>query len=183
MAESFAERLVPVRVGLVLGLLAVLYGWILGASFGAAEHQIREVFVADAEASRAIYLEKAKGDAEVAAAAMKKMDETAWRYFLRAHLHAGGIGSIAIGASLLLSMLSRGPRGLASTLLGVGAIGYPLFWMWAGLKAPGIGSTAVAKESLGWLAIPSAGCLIVGALITLYLVVSQLFLTRPRATA
>jgi hypothetical protein len=180
MAESFAERLVSVRVGLVLGLLAVLYGWILGAAFGAAEHQIREIFVADAEASRAVYLERAKGDEAVAGAAMKRMDEAAWRYFLRAHLHAGGIGSIAIGASLLLSMLSRGPRGLASTLLGLGAVGYPLFWMLAGLRAPGIGSTTVAKESLNWLAIPSAACLIVGALITLYLVVRQLFGTRAR---
>jgi hypothetical protein len=181
MDQALSERLATVRLGLVLGLVAVLYGWVLGGAFGAAEHQIRKVFVADAEASRAIYLEKNKGDEAAATAAMKRMDETAWRYFLRAHLHAGGIGSIAVGASLLLSMLSRGPRALASTLLGVGAIGYPLFWMLAGLKAPGIGSTAVAKESLNWLAIPSAGCLLVGAAITLYLTVRELFLARPRA--
>jgi hypothetical protein len=178
MGDSLRERVGAVRLGLLLGLLTVLYGWGLGAVFGAGEDWVREGFLADAETSRAIYLDKAKGDPEAATAAIKQMDETAWRYFLRAHLHAGGIGSIAIGASLLLSMLSSRLRGLASTLLGIGAIGYPLFWMLAGLKAPGLGSTAAAKESLRWLAIPSTGCLIVGGLITLWLVVSELFLGK-----
>jgi hypothetical protein len=37
------------------------------------------------------------------------MDETAWRYFLRAHFHAGGIGSITVGGSLALALLSVRP--------------------------------------------------------------------------
>jgi hypothetical protein len=72
-------------------------------------------------------------------------------------------------------MLSSRFGGLASTLLGIGAIGYPLFWMLAGLKAPALGSTGAAKESLSWLAIPSAACLVTGGLITLALTVSQTF--------
>ncbi len=141
----------PVRFGLLFGLLAVLYGWSLGLVFGVGEDAIRERFMADAEASRAIYLQKA-GSEEAATAAIKRMDETAWRYFLRAHLHAGAIGSIAVG--------------------------YPLSWMLAGMRAPGMGSTAAAKESLLWLAVPSSGGLFVGGLITFGLVAADLFFRR-----
>ena len=173
----------PVRFGLLFGLLAVLYGWGLGLLFGVNEDRFHQRFIADAEASRAIYLQKA-GSEEGASAAIEEIDQSAWTYFLRAHLHAGGIGSIAIGASLVLSLLSvgRGPKLVASLLLGLGALGYPLFWMWAGLRAPGLGSTGAAKESLQWLAIPSAGGLFIGALITFGLVVVDLF-SRRRAAA
>lgn len=183
MPDALSGRLEPVRFGLLLGLLAILYGWSLGAVFGVGEDGIREGFLADAEASRALYLEKAKGDGEAAGAAIKKMDETAWRYFLRAHLHAGGIGSIAIGGSLLLAFLSASTRlrSAASTLLGLGAVGYPVFWMLAGMRAPGLGSTAVAKEQLQWLAIPSAGALLVGGILTLGLLVAELFIARGRS--
>jgi hypothetical protein len=171
----------PVRFGLLFGLLAILYGWSLGLVFGFGEDAIRERFIADAEASRAIYLQKA-GSEEGATAAIKRMDETAWRYFLRAHLHAGGIGAIAIGGSLLLALLSvgRGPKLVASLLLGIGAVGYPLSWMWAGMRAPGMGSTAAAKESLLWLAGPSAVGLFIGGLITFGLVAANLFLRRQK---
>lgn len=169
----------PVRFGLLFGLLAVLYGWGLGLVFGVNEHGIRERFIANAERSRALYVQKT-GSEEGATAAIKKIDESAWRYFLRAHLHAGGIGAIAIGASLVLALLSVGRRAkfVASLLLGLGAVGYPLFWMLAGMRAPGLGSTGAAKESLQWLAIPSAGGLFIGGLITFGLVVADLFVRR-----
>ncbi len=169
----------PVRFGLLFGLLAILYGWSLGVAFGLNEEAFRKRFIADAEASRSIYLQKA-GSEEGATEAIKKIDEAAWRYFLRAHLHAGGIGSIAIGGSLVLSLLSVGRRAklVASLLLGLGAVGYPLFWMLAGLRAPGLGSTKAAKESLEWLAIPSSGGLFIGGLITFGLVAADLFFRR-----
>jgi hypothetical protein len=172
----------PVRFGLLFGLLAVLYGWSLGLVFGADEDGLRARFIAAAEAKRAMYVQKT-GSEEGATAAIKRIDESAWTYFLRAHMHAGGIGSIAIGGSLVLSLLSvgRGPKLVASTLLGLGALGYPLFWMLSGLRAPELGSTAAAKESLQWLAIPSAGGLYVGALITFGLVVADLFVRRRSA--
>lgn len=178
MTSAFKATLDPVRLGLLLGLVAILYGWGLGIVFGFGEDWIREGFVADAEASRPIYLQRA-GSEEAATAAIRRMDETAWRYFLRAHLHAGGIGSIVIGASLLLALLSARPRlkTAASTLLGLGAVGYPLFWMLAGLRAPGLGTTAAAKESLRWLAIPSSVALVLGGIFTLALVVADLFLS------
>ncbi len=41
--------------------------------------------------------------------------------------------------------------------LGAGGLGYSVFWLWAGFRAPALGSTGAAKESLKWLAIPSSG--------------------------
>ena len=79
---------------------------------------------------------------------------------------------------LRLLSVGRGPKLVGSLLLGLGAVGYPLFWMGAGLRAPGLGLTAAAKESLRWLAIPSAGGLFIGALITFGLVACDLFLRR-----
>lgn len=181
MDDVLRSRLAPVRYGLALGFVAVLYGWGLGAFFGVGEDWLREGFLARAEANRAAYLKKA-GSEEGATAAIKRIDETSWRYFLRAHLHAGAIGSIAIGANLVLALLSVGPglKRLASVLLGIGAVGYPLFWMLAGLKAPGLGSTAAAKEGLAWLAVPTAGGLVVGGALTLGLVVADLFVGPAR---
>jgi hypothetical protein len=177
--NGFRTQLDPVRFGLALGMVAILYGWGLGILFGAGEDWLREGFIARAEANRALYLQRA-GTEEGATALIKRIDESAWTYFLRAHMHAGGIGSIAIGASLLLSFLSVSAKvkTLTSVLLGYGAVGYPLFWMWAGLRAPGLGTTRAAKESLRWLAWSSSGSLVVAAVITLALVVGDLLLKK-----
>ncbi len=182
MRDGTVIDLSPVRFGLLFGLFAVLFGWGLGVVFGANEDGWRQQFIDDAERNRAFYVARA-GSEEGATALIKKIDESAWTYSLRAHMHGGGIGSIAIGGSVLLSLLSVGRawKLLASTLLGVGAIGYPVFWMLAGMRAPSLGSTGAAKESLQWLAIPSAGGLFVGGLITFGLVVADLFLRRREA--
>jgi hypothetical protein len=181
MTTGLRSQLDSVRFGLAFGFVAVLYGWGLGVFFGVGEEWLRQGLVARAEAQRSVYV-KAAGSEEGATAAIKRMDETTWRYFLRAHLHAGGIGSIAIGSSLVLALLSAGPgiKRLASMLLGIGAVGYPLFWMMAALAAPGLGSTAAAKASLRWLAIPSSGALVVGGALTLGLVIADLFVAPAR---
>ena len=179
MANGVRSQLDPVRFGLVLGLIAILFGWGLGILFGAAEDWLRAGFIADAEANRAFYVQKA-GSEEGATKLIERIDASAFAYFIRAHLHAGAIGSIAIGASLLLAFLSVNPglKTAASSLLGFGALGYSVFWMWAGLRAPSLGSPGAARESLRWLAWSSSGALIVGALLTLVLVVNDLFVRR-----
>ncbi len=179
-------RLHSVRFGLLFGLLTILYGWGLGAVFGIDEHGLRDrLFVQPARAARAIYLEKAKGDEEAADAAIKRMDESGWRYVQRAHFHAGGIGAIAIGGSLLLALLSVSARAKAGTslLLGLGGLGYALAWMLTAMRAPSLGSVSAAKEATEWLAIPSAGGLLIGALLLLVFVVSELFVTKRPAPA
>ncbi len=179
-------RLKSVRFGLLFGLVTILYGWGLGAVFGVNEDGLRDrLFVQPARAARAVYLEKAKGDEAAADAAMKRMDENCWRYVQRAHFHAGGIGATAIGGSLLLALLSVSARAKAasSLMLGLGGLGYALSWMLAALRAPGLGSTGAAKETLRWLAIPSAGGLLIGAVLVLAFTVSELFVKSGRTAA
>lgn len=175
-----------VRFGLLLGLLTILYGWSLGVTFGVNEDGLRDrFFVQPARAARAVYVERAKGDEVAADAAIKRMDETCWRYIQRAHFHAGGIGAIVIASSLLLAQLSIKARwkAVTSALLGAGGLGYALSWMFAAFRAPALGTTGAAKESLKWLSMPSGAALMIGALLSLGFVVSELFLKSRQRPA
>ena len=67
---------------------------------------------------------------------------------------------------LLLSFLAVGNQRKRWTALslGVGSLGYSIYWMLAGLRAPGMGSTGAAKETLEWLALPTTAMLVFGLL-------------------
>lgn len=138
--------------GLVLAVCTVLFGFAMGGIFGLNEDLIKGRFAASAAAVTATVYH---GDAAAAEPVIAK----SWDYMQRAHLHGGAIGTAAIGMIVVLLLIGTAPRtirilGLA---LGAGALGYSVFWMWAGFIAPGLGSTGAAKESLRWLAMPSAG--------------------------
>jgi hypothetical protein len=79
---------------------------------------------------------------------------------------------------MIVVMLLIGAPPLAvrviSVTLGAGAIGYSVFWMWAGFLAPGLGSTGAAKESLRWLAMPSAGAVMLATAAVAYLCIRAL---------
>lgn len=45
---------------------------------------------------------------------------------------------------------------LISVVLGAGGLGYSVFWIRAVFRAPALGSTGAAMESLKWLAMPSS---------------------------
>jgi hypothetical protein len=64
--------------------------------------------------------------------------------------------------------------------LGIGALGYSVYWMWAGFIAPGLGGTGAAKESLRWLAIPSAGAVMLATAAVAYLCIRALARGRGR---
>jgi hypothetical protein len=68
-----------------------------------------------------------------------------------------------------------GLKRLTAYLLGIGALGYSTFWMLAAFRAPALGSTDLAKESLTWLAMPAAACCLVGLALVLVMVVRTLF--------
>jgi len=170
--------LTNVRIGIALALLTLLYGFGLGGAFGAFEDNIKGSLAASAqEVSTSVY----KGDE----AAMKKITDKSWTYMKRAHLHANGLGTAALALIFVLvgTRSSDLVRGIVSGAIGAGALGYSSFWMFAARRAPALGSTHDAKESLSWLAIPSAGLCILGLVAVIVLFVSTYFLRSGKATA
>jgi hypothetical protein len=158
MANDFArERLRPLAPGILLAIASIAFGFGLGIAFGAAEDDLKDHLHESAQ----VVLESVyAGDESQAKPVVKK----SWTYFKRAHLHANALGTTALAVSLLLALL--GPPGVLARLssfgLGAGALFYGACWLFAGLMAPGLGSTSAAKESLAWLAIPSSGACVAG---------------------
>ena len=157
MTDELSSRLRPVRFGLLFSLLTLLFGFGLGGAFGLWEDSFKGRLKAEAEAVKdTVY----KGDE----AKMKKITDKSWVYFKRAHMHGGGIGAVAMAVALMLAWVTTCHilKCISATALGVGSLGYSMFWMLAALRAPGLGSTGAAKESLAWLAMPSAGLCLIG---------------------
>lgn len=161
-----------VRWGVLFSGLSILMGFVLGGLFGAFEHPMQDWLKQQGET---VLVSVYQNDVKK----LEAVADKAWHYFIRAHLHGGGIGSAALALCLVLSGLkaARGLRRVTATLLGLGALGYSSFWLLAGLRAPVLGGTGLAKESLRLLAVPSAGFLLIGVVITLWMVVWNLFIT------
>ena len=180
MAQSdsdFSTRLRASRWGVSLALATIFFGFGLGGVFGAFEGPLKNSL---SERAAAVADSVYGGDA----AKMNSVVDKSWSYTKRAHLHGGAIGSAALGAILLLALLRRPSewvRRFAALALGVGGLGYSLFWLAAAFLAPGLGSTDAAKESLSWLAVPSAGLLLLGMLAVGLLTVLELFAPRQVA--
>jgi len=158
--------LAQLRIGIVLSLITLLFGFGLGGAFGAFEDSIKDSLNASAEAVKdSVY----DGDD----AAMGKVTSKAWTYYKRAHLHANGLGTSTLVLILLLATFPAAElvRRVVSIALGAGGLGYSSFWLLAARRAPALGSTHDAKESLSWLAIPSAGMLLLGLIAVLVLFV------------
>jgi hypothetical protein len=161
-------------VGLCLAMLGILFGFVLGGVFGAAEDSLKEYLQAQGEAA----LTSAYGGDE---AAMEAVVTKSWSYFKRAHMHGGAIGTSSVALIVMLILLCR-PGKLASTAAiasGLGAVLYPVFWLWAGAIAPGMGSTGAAKEALEFIAIPGAGACLAGAILSLVCLVRDRLVVSP----
>jgi hypothetical protein len=160
-------------LGLIFSLLTIMYGQGMGIFFGVNEDAIKHQLKSSAmEVRETVY----QGND----AAMKTVLDSSWNYMKRAHLHAGGMGTTAFALMVAVALLGI-PRGRALVLglaLGLGGLGYSLYWMWAGFRAPGLGSTAAAKESLKWLAMPASGMFVLATLTVLVLLVGALA-SRP----
>ena len=160
--------------GLAIAVLTVLFGFVMGGLFGLNEDLIKDRLTASAAAVTATAYQ---GDATAAEPVIAK----SWTYMQRAHLHGGAIGTAAIGMIVVLLLIGATPsavRGL-SLALGLGGLGYSVFWMWAGFIAPGLGSTGAAKESLRWLAMPSSGAVMLATAAVAFLCV-RAALSRSR---
>ena len=141
--------------GLLLAVCTLLFGFGLGVVFGLNEEAITTRLAASAaSAPDSVY----HGDPIAIKAVLSK----SWAYMQRAHLHAGSLGTAAIALTVVVLLLGARPIIVRAISLGLGAgsLGYSVFWVWAGARAPGLGSTGAAKESLAWLAIPSSGIVV-----------------------
>jgi len=174
LTDALRLRLRPALIGLLLAVFTLLFGFGLGIVFGLNEGIIKtRLKTSAAEVRDTVY----RGDD----AAIKAVLDKSWVYFQRAHLHAGGLGATSVGLILVVVLLGTGPglTRLISLGLGGGGLGYSVFWLWAGLRAPGLGSTGAAKESLKWLAMPSSGAVVVATLAVAVLVVVAILRRRP----
>ena len=160
-----------VKYGILVAMMAILFGGLMGLSFGCCEDTIKDTLKAGAtESLSGIY----KGDQAKADKVVKK----SWVYMKRAHLHSQTMGVISIAFSLLVAWLNfpaRAQMGV-SLLSGLGSLGYGFFWMVSGYLAPGMGSTGAAKESVGLIAQASGGAFFVAGVTLFGLVVYKMFI-------
>ena len=97
--------------------------------------------------------------------------EAAHERLVRGHLHAMGLGTIAVVISLLLAFLG-GPAWLkivASAALGIGGLVYPFSWIVMGFRTPSLGISG-ASESVFPIVAASAPLVLGGLFITLILI-------------
>jgi len=178
MIANPSKRLLPsnlraASVGLMLAVLTILFGQGMGIVFGLNEDIIKSRLKADAaEVQGTIY----KNDP----IASKAVIDKSWNYMQRAHLHAGGMGTTAVALIIVLCLAGASDKvtTLISLALGAGGLGYSIFWMWAGFRAPALGSTGAAKESLNWLAMPSSGGFVIATIAVFIVVLAWMWANR-----
>jgi len=167
----------PALAGLLLAVCTLLLGYGLGIAFGLNEEAVKARLKTSAlEVRETVY----HGDD----AAIKTVLDKSWAYMKRAHLHAGGLGAANVGLILLTVLLgvSPGVVRVISLGLGAGGFGYSVFWLWAGFRAPAMGGTGLAKESLKWLAMPSSGAVVLStAAVAVLLIVTMIRAGSNRA--
>ena len=157
----------PVKTGLILRLITILFGFSIGALFGAKNKEMKAYFHEQAYVVNAATFPKAE-DQELHYSKAKD-------YLKRAHLHAGAIGTAGLATLLLLSLLnvSDKKKKVTSLLVGVGASGYGIgVWTLMAFATPILGKHG-AHETLAWLAIPTGLSLMLGTAITLYFLIKN----------
>ncbi len=159
-----------IRYGIAIALVAILFGGLLGLSFGCCEDSIKGNLRASADA---VLDKHYGGDANKSVSTVKK----SWVYFKRAHLHSQTMGIIAIVFALLTALLNFQPKfqlGI-SLLSGLGSLGYGVFWLLAALLAPGMGSTHASKEAVSLIAQLSGGAFFVSGVALFVLAILKMF--------
>ena len=159
-----------IRYGIAVALTAILFGGMLGLSFGCCEDDIKGSLRASADA---VLDKHYSGDVNKAVTTVSK----SWVYFKRAHLHSQTMGIMAIVFAFLTVWLNFQPKlqlGI-SLLSGLGSLGYGFFWLLAAILAPGMGSTSAAKESVALIAQFSGGAFFVAGVTVFVVIILKLF--------
>ncbi|MGV6827680.1 MAG: hypothetical protein ACWA5Q_11970 [bacterium] len=123
------KLLQDIRPGLLLVMLALLFGIGLGVGFGVNEDYFKDYIAQGIQANPEVH--DAKSQSKI------------WRYGQRAHFHATGIAAFSIGLLLLTgaTRLKSSVKKLTSILIGLGGL-YPLAWFAMFVMAPSMGRGA-----------------------------------------
>lgn len=161
-----------VKYGILIALMAIMFGGALGISFGCCEDDIKGFLKSEAVS---VAEEKYGGDQDQIDKVIKK----SWVYFKRAHLHSQTMGVIAIVFSLLVASFNIYPKiqTVVSLLGGTGSLLYGFFWWCAAIQAPLMGGTTQAKEALALVAQFSGASFILAG-VTTFLVISCKIITE-----
>jgi hypothetical protein len=154
-----------------------LLSFVLGGIFGVSESIIRDHLKNKGQdVVDTVY----EGDSE----RMENVANRSFGFFRRAHFHAGGLGAVSLVVILMLMFLQASLilKKLTALALGLGAFGYSTFWMFIGLKAPGLGNIGEARESLAYMAIPSTILCILGLISVLFIIIKSTFFTQNTST-
>lgn len=154
---SLQEEVRNIRLGIAFSVLTLLFGFSLGITFGVFEDDIQTIYTSKAqEVKESVYN---NDDAKI-----NKTLGKAWVYLKRAHIHANGLGTTSLVLCLLLIFLgtNHSMKSLIATMLGLGSLGYSVFWMLASIYTPSLGSPDLAKEKFAFLAMVSVGMVTLG---------------------
>ena len=164
-----SAELSTVKIGLAIVLLGLFFNIGLGISFGVNEDVFQDYVAAGIAAHPDLH------------------DETSgakiWRYALRSHFHAGGIGAFCLGLVILVmfSDLSLKMKRNSAILIGLGSA-YPLSWLSMFLLAPSIGRGAAHEHILTKLfTFVGVGGLLLGGFILIANLFFGLFRDRARS--
>jgi len=159
------DVIAPVRIGLFLVLLTLVFGIGLGVVFGVAEDSVQSYISEGVAAHANVHDANSKGKI--------------WRYAQRAHFHATGIAAFSLGLVLLIavSSMDRKYKTTAAVLTGLGGL-YPMSWFTMFILAPSIGRNAahehVVTEMFTYLGVG-------GLLLGLAMLCANIFLGMFRA--
>jgi len=121
--------LYPVRIGLRITLLLLIFGIGMGIAFGVFEDSFKDYIAQGIAANPELHDQKSPSKI--------------WRYAQRAHFHATGIGAFSLVLMLLVlfSSLKDSLKATASVLISLVGL-YPLAWFSMFWLSPSLGRSA-----------------------------------------
>lgn len=171
--NDLANKIFELKAGLIFALLTIFFGTLLGGILGTFEDSVKNYLNVSANQ---VYLEVYKSNTKE----LVKVVDKSWTNIRSSHFYANGIGTTSLVLILLLGFMRTKVllRKMVAVFLGVGGLGYSLFWLFVGFSAPSLGSTGVAKAMFTWLSIPSTGIYILGVFFTMVLVIDEILITK-----
>ena len=121
--------LYPVRIGLRITLLLLIFGIGMGIAFGVFEDSFKDYIAQGIAANPELHDQKSPSKI--------------WRYAQRAHFHATGIGAFSLVLMLLVLFSSLKDSLKATTSMLISLVGlYPLAWFSMFWLSPSLGRSA-----------------------------------------